>query len=170
MNTHCLRKTPLSSSALNPNSLTAPVDFGLKPNDINETSFPKTYRLRKRKEFLKTQRVGKRLYTAHFIVYVCKNRAQTNRLGLTVSKKVGKANYRNQVKRRIREAFRQSDLRQGQGFDISVIAKQEASDFKLVHLLTEFNHLARQVQSLSFSRASTKTKGHKMRTRKPKSN
>lgn len=161
----------MSSSALNPKSLTASVDFSLSSNGMNQSKrdFPKIYRLRKRKEFLKAQRMGKRLYTAHFIVYISKNHKQNNRLGLTVSKKVGKANYRNLVKRRIREAFRQSDLRLGQGFDISVIAKQEVNDFKLVHLLTEFNHLSQQVKSLSFSSTTKKTRCHKMRARKPKS-
>ena len=161
----------MSPSALSPNLPTATTDCDHKIDQStqSECSFPKSSRLRKRGQFLRTQRVGRRLYTAHLIVYVSKNRNQNNRLGLTVSKKVGKAHYRNQVKRCIREAFRHSDLRQGQGFDISVIAKREASEFKRSQLMNEFNHLAQQIKSLSFGRVS-KNKSSKAKIKKTKLN
>lgn len=161
----------MSPSTLSPDLHTATADSERKVVQLaqEKQDFPKNCRLRKRGQFLRAQRTGKRIHTHHFIVYVSKNRGQVNRLGLTVSKKVGKAHYRNQVKRRIREAFRQSSLRQGQGFDISVIAKQEASDFKLAHLLNEFKHLSQQIKSLSFNRNS-KSKSSKTNTKKIKLN
>ncbi|MAD61594.1 MAG: ribonuclease P protein component [Myxococcales bacterium] len=161
----------MSPSAQSPNLHTATTDCDHKIDQStqSEQSFPKSSRLRKRGQFLRAQRVGRRIYTAHLIVYVSKNRDQNNRLGLTVSKKVGKAHYRNKVKRCIREAFRHSNLRQGQGFDISVIAKREAPEFKRSQLMNEFNHLAQQIENLSFSRAS-KNKSTKVKIKKTKLN
>jgi ribonuclease P protein component len=158
-----------SSSPLSPHLPKANLDSAKEQKldtQFPNKSFPKQSRLRKRGQFLKAQRIGKRLYTSHLIVYVSKNHGLNNRLGLTVSKKVGKANHRNQVKRCIREAFRHSHLRQGQGFDVSVIAKQEAPCFEFKLLLGEFDQLARQIQTLSFDRSANKRKNNKTQSQK----
>ena len=50
-----------------------------------------------------------------------------SRLGLTVSRKVGNAVVRNRVKRRIREWFRRDGRQLAHGFDVVVIARQQAA-------------------------------------------
>ena len=87
-------------------------------------TFPKSSRLRKRREFIYTQQRGHRLALDRAFVYIAKTRGGPIRLGLTVSKKVGKASQRNRVKRVLREAFRTSDLRHQMGYQIVIIAKQ----------------------------------------------
>lgn len=86
--------------------------------------FPKRLRLRKRREFLAVQRGGQRVTTPHFVVYGRANRRGVPRVGITVSKKVGKAVVRNRVKRWVREAFR---LNRGQvhaSMDLVLVARQ----------------------------------------------
>ena len=55
---------------------------------------------------LKLNHIFQRLYktsgqaNGHLVLYARKNRTSTNRVGITVSKKLGKANVRNRVRRR----------------------------------------------------------------------
>ena len=64
------------------------------------------------------------------VVYVVKNKKdQTqNRLGITVSKKVGKSVVRSRVTRLIKESYRLSEHRLKKGYDIVVIARVNAKD------------------------------------------
>lgn len=83
----------------------------------------KAERLRKRPEFLRTQRKGTRRANKHFIVYGRPNRRAWSRLGVTASKKVGKATVRNWWKRRVREIFRRNKTEIPSGYDFVVIVK-----------------------------------------------
>jgi len=64
------------------------------------------------------------------VIYVLPNRINITRLGLTVSKKVGKSVKRNRVKRLIRESFRLSQKQIMPGYDIVVVAKPSAYGLK----------------------------------------
>lgn len=56
-------------------------------------------------------------------VYCRQNNSQSNRLGLTVSTKIGKAVHRNRVRRRLREIFRLNDRYVRQGYDVVIVAR-----------------------------------------------
>ena len=56
-------------------------------------------------------------------MYARKNRTDTNRVGITVSKKLGKAHVRNRARRRIREVYRLNEDRFTSGWDIVVVAR-----------------------------------------------
>lgn len=60
------------------------------------------------------------------VVYGCENAFPYPRLGLSVSRKVGKAVVRNRWKRLIREAFRLSRSQLPAGVDLIVIPRREA--------------------------------------------
>ena len=96
-----------------------------------EQTLEKFRRIRRYSEYGRIRREGKRYHTAHFIVILDSGR-DYSRLGLTVSRKVGNAVCRNQLKRWIRELFRSHHKRFGKDVDISVIAKRQAGS--LSHL------------------------------------
>jgi ribonuclease P protein component len=83
----------------------------------------KTERLRKRPEFLKTQRKGTRRSGKSFIVYGRPTERSWSRLGVTASRRVGNAIERNWWKRRVREIFRRNKDTIPTGFDFVVIVK-----------------------------------------------
>ncbi len=89
--------------------------------------FPKTARLRKRAEFLKLSRGGAKLHSANFVILTRSNNLSENRLGVTVSSKVGNAVVRNRVKRRVREYFRRHRAELPQQADILIIARPGAA-------------------------------------------
>jgi ribonuclease P protein component len=97
-------------------------------------SFPKSARLRKRPEFLKLSRTGRKIHTPNFIVIFEKNERGESRLGITVSGKVGNAVARNKIKRLVREFFRRHRSALSPDVDVLVIAKKSAIDvpFSLV--------------------------------------
>ena len=72
------------------------------------------------------------------VVYLCKNRLNRTRLGITVSKKVGNAVVRNRVRRMIKAAYslleREENFR---GLDVVVVAKQTCAPVKMGKIYRE---------------------------------
>ena len=81
---------------------------------------------------LKLNHIFRRLYhttgfgNGFMVLYARKNRTGTNRVGITVSKKLGKAHIRNRVRRRLREVYRIHEDRFQPGWDIVVVARSRA--------------------------------------------
>ena len=72
----------------------------------------KEYRVKKDKEFQAVFTRGASVANRQFVVYALKKEQQTHfRIGLSVSKKIGNAVVRNQVKRYIREACQLHEAR-----------------------------------------------------------
>ena len=78
---------------------------------------------------LKLNHIFRRLYStsgqanSYLVLYARKNRTGTNRVGITVSKKLGHAVVRNRVRRRLREVYRLNESRFQPGWDIVVVAR-----------------------------------------------
>ena len=113
-----------------------------EPKQRRRHTLPRELRFKESAEFNHARRRGRRVHTQRFIVYVVDNAKRATRLGLTVSKKVGKAYHRAYVKRLTREAFRRSELRHTVGFDVSLIAKKDIPTPTLSELIVELNQLA----------------------------
>ena len=81
---------------------------------------------------LKLNHIFQRLYrtsgqaNGYLVLYARKNRTDTNRVGITVSKRLGKANVRNRVRRRLREVYRLNEAQFQPGWDIVVVARSKA--------------------------------------------
>ena len=81
---------------------------------------------------LKLNHIFRKLYSTGghanglMAMYVRRNREGVNRVGVTVSKKLGKAVVRNRVRRRLREVYRLHESRFLPGWDIVVVARRRA--------------------------------------------
>lgn len=101
-----------------------------------------TESLKKNEDFKEIYRDGKSYANKYLIMYVKKNNINSNRLGISVSKKVGNSVVRHRVTRLIRESYRLSEDKLNCGVDIIVVARAGAKgkDFKdiesaLLHLI-----------------------------------
>ena len=90
--------------------------------------FPKTARVRKRAEYLRIQRVGRRTIGPCFIVISALAGSGMSRVGITVSRRVGDAVTRNRIKRLVREFFRRHRRRIKPPQTVVVIGRSAAAD------------------------------------------
>ncbi len=82
--------------------------------------------LKKNKDFRNVYRAGKSYANRLLVMYVLKNGLEKNRLGISVSKKVGNSVVRHHVTRLIRESYRLQEEMFNSGLDIVVIARAGA--------------------------------------------
>ena len=82
--------------------------------------------LKKNSDFRRLYSRGKNAVTPYLVVYCRPNKCGRNRLGYTVSTKLGHAVVRNRVRRRLREIYRLNAASLRQGWDIVVVARSRA--------------------------------------------
>ncbi|MGE4553167.1 MAG: ribonuclease P protein component [Desulfovibrionaceae bacterium] len=112
---------------------------------MRRLDWPKQRRLLNSAQFQACYEQGEKLFTRHFVCFVLP-RADASagfRLGLTVSRKLGKAVARNRIKRVVREFFRLRQQTVPDGLDIVVVPKRtlDASRLDLDRVATEFTPL-----------------------------
>ena len=99
---------------------------------------------------LKLNHIFQRLYhtkgvaDGFLVLYARKNRLHANRVGITVSKKLGKAHIRNRTRRRIREVYRLNEEKFQSGWDIVVVARTKAVDAPFDKLVRSYLNLAKK--------------------------
>ena len=85
---------------------------------------PRKFRLKKKGDFKMIYNQGKSLANSYLVLYSLKRSDHKQaRIGITVSKKVGKAVERNKIKRRLREAVKLHLHELKEPFDIIFIAR-----------------------------------------------
>jgi ribonuclease P protein component len=104
-------------------------------------SFRKHERIRKRPEFVCLSRTGKKIQNREFIIVFSANRLHYSRIGITVTKRAGRAVRRNRIKRLVREFFRRHRHRLKGSWDINVIAKREAAELDSKNVFTSLEDL-----------------------------
>ena len=65
-------------------------------------------------------------------------------MGITVSKKLGKAHIRNRTRRRLREVYRLHEAQFRPGWDIVVVARSKAVDAQFAKLTESYLALAKK--------------------------
>lgn len=103
--------------------------------------FPQEFRLKKSEEFRTVIEKGKKRVFPNFVVFFLPNGLNHLRLGITVSKSIGKAHVRNRIKRLLREYFRLNQYEYRRGVDIVVIARKGAGEAKFSAVKQELDVL-----------------------------
>ena len=83
--------------------------------------------LKKNRDFQQVYRKGSSAASRQFVMYVLENGTEKNRLGISVSKKVGNSVVRHRVTRLVREGYRLQEQQFLRGWDIVVIARTPAA-------------------------------------------
>ena len=95
-----------------------------------------TTSLKKNHEFRRLYNKGKSAASQYIVIYVRKNNSIGNRLGITVSKKIGSAVQRNRVRRRLKEIYRLCETDLKPGYDIVIVARVSSRFIKYSELET----------------------------------
>ena len=94
-------------------------------------AFPKDRRLAKRREFVHVYDTGRKVFSRYSVLFVAPNGLGHTRIGITATKKLGKANIRNRFKRWTREVYRRQREPLGidaRSVDIVVNVKPNAAE------------------------------------------
>ena len=85
-----------------------------------------TKTLKLNKDFKRLYYRGKSMVCRNVVVYAMKNRSESNRIGITCGKALGKAVTRNRLKRLIRESYRQMEPSIQKGYDFVFVVRSRA--------------------------------------------
>ena len=97
--------------------------------------------LKKSKDFQNVYNKGNSYANRLLVMYVLENHTDKNRLGISVSKKVGNSVIRHHLTRLIREGYRLQEDMFNSGLDIVVIARSTAHDISYHETESALLHL-----------------------------
>ena len=83
--------------------------------------------LKKNYQFQSVYKTGKSYANRLFVMYVKENGTNSNRIGISVSKKVGNSIVRHRVTRLVRESYRLQEKVFNSGLDIVIVARTNAA-------------------------------------------
>ena len=86
-------------------------------------TFPRSHRLGGQREFAEVFAARVRVSRGPLTVFAKSNGKKHNRLGLSVSRKVGSAVVRNRIKRLLREAYRSTRHDLPTGYDLVIVPR-----------------------------------------------
>ena len=98
--------------------------------------------LKKNNDFDAVYKAGNSKANRDFVMYIKNNDKKTNRLGISVSKKVGNSVVRHHLARLIREAYRLHEEMFNSGLDIVVVVRPAAKEISYDQTVKSLLHLA----------------------------
>ncbi len=104
-------------------------------------AFPKTLRLRRKREFDSVFRNGQPFRNGLFLLLCAANSLEYTRMGMMVGRRFGPSVKRNRLKRLCREAFRLGRSALPQGLDFVAIPKSSPADYTLEAVSLSFRKL-----------------------------
>ena len=99
--------------------------------------------LKKNQDFQSVYRNGKSYANRLLVMYVLENNLDKNRLGISVSKKVGNSVVRHHVTRLVRESYRLQENIFNRGLDIVVVARANAASASFREIESALLHLGK---------------------------
>lgn len=108
----------------------------------------KTETIKDNRTFRLVYKRGRSAVTPFLVLYCRRNKLGKNRLGITVSTKLGGAVIRNRARRRLREVYRLAQSELVQGFDIVIVARARCVDGPYDRLTNAFCRACRDLNLL----------------------
>ena len=105
----------------------------------------KAVTLKENWEFRRLYQKGKSAVGPAMVIYCKKNRLDHNRLGVTVSTKLGGAVIRNRARRRLREIYRLNSPCLKKGYDFVLVARSKAVDGSFSAMEESFKRLCNKL-------------------------
>lgn len=99
--------------------------------------------LKKNYEFQNVYKTGKSYANKYLVMYVVENNTDRNRLGISVSKKVGNSVIRHRVTRLIRESYRLHENIFNSGLDIVVVVRVNAKEIGYHEMESALLHVSK---------------------------
>ena len=99
--------------------------------------------LKNNADFQIVYKEGKSFANKYLVMYVKENDLGINRIGISVSKKVGNSVVRHRVKRLILESYRLHEDMFNSGLDIVVVARNSAKDCSYKEIESALLHLSK---------------------------
>ncbi len=99
--------------------------------------------LKKNRQFQFVYKNGKSYANKYLVMYVKENGTERNRLGISVSKKVGNSVVRHRVTRLVRESYRLHEAVFNSGLDIVIVARVSAASVGYDEIESALLHLGK---------------------------
>jgi ribonuclease P protein component len=107
---------------------------------LKRLRFPKAARLLNKRQYQGVVRAGRR-FTGSFIHVDYRHAEAVSKLGITVSKRYGKAHLRNRFKRVVREAFRHAFFEFPRPLELNISPKHPMTGISTQEILQDLNFL-----------------------------
>ena len=99
--------------------------------------------LKSNRDFMNVYNHRKSYANKYLVMYVLENGLDKNRLGISVSKKVGNSVVRHRVTRLIRESYRLHEELYHSGFDIVIVARVSTKNAKYAEIESALLHISK---------------------------
>ena len=99
--------------------------------------------LKKNRDFQTVYRKGTSYANKYLVMYALGNQSEENRLGISVSKKVGNSVVRHRLTRLIRESYRLHEELFHSGWDLVIVSRAAAKDCGYKEIESALLHLGR---------------------------
>lgn len=115
---------------------------------LEEAKMNFTISLKKNADYKNVYSKRKSFINKYLIMYVCENNLlidskNINRIGISVSKKVGNSVVRHRIKRVVKEVYRLHENIFNSGLDIVIVAREGANGKSYKELESAFLHLSK---------------------------
>jgi ribonuclease P protein component len=99
--------------------------------------------LKSNKDFKNVYGNGKSCANKYLVMYVLENGSDKNRVGISVSKKVGNSVVRHHITRLVRESYRLHEDMFNSGLDMVIVARVSAKNAKYSDIESALLHVSR---------------------------
>ncbi len=103
-----------------------------------------TISMKYNRDFKRLYSRGKSIAAGYLVLYYQKNKLEKNVLGITVTKKLGKAVVRNRVRRLIRECYRLRENEMHIGYNMVLVARNRAADADFEKIGRDLSYLLKK--------------------------